>query len=74
LRPQSPRPKEDAVVSIVCCVGYGSVAVSDSKFAVAVKFDAGLGSGEGNENSLDVLSRLAVGDIRLRAISVYWKQ
>lgn len=48
--------------------------MSDSKFAVAVKFDAGLGSGEGNENSLDVLSRLAVRDIRLRAISVYWKQ
>ena len=61
------------MVSIAACVGYGRVAVSESKFAVAVKSEVGLGSSGGSENSLDVLSRLAVGDMRLRAIFVYRK-
>lgn len=62
LSPQSPRPRDDGVVSMAARVGYGRVAVSDSKFADAVRSELGLGSGGGKENSLDVLRRLAVGD------------
>ena len=35
-KPQSPRAREDCVVSMVAWVGYGSVAVSESNSEVAV--------------------------------------
>ena len=61
-RPQSPLPKEESVVSMAACVGYGVVAVLESKFEVAVRSELGLGSGGGKEKSREFLSRLAVGD------------
>lgn len=68
LRPQSPRPRDDSDVSIAARVGYGRVAVSESKFAVPVKSEAGLGRGGGREKSLEFLSRLAVGESLLTDI------
>ena len=70
LRPQSPLPNDESGVSIAACVGYGRVAVSDSKFAVAVRSELGLGSGGGSEKSLEFLRRLAVGDSLLIDIPV----
>lgn len=61
-RPQSPLASDDWVVSIAACVGYGVVAVSESKFAIAENSGAGRGRGGGTEKSLDVLRRFAVGD------------
>ena len=60
--PQSPRPRDESVVSMAAWVGYGRVAESDSKFEDAIRSELGLGRGGGNENSLEVLRRLAVGD------------
>lgn len=70
--PQSPRDREDDVVSIAACVGYGRVAVSDSEIGPAVKFVLGRGSGGGNEKSLEFFRRLAVGERRLVAIPGVW--
>lgn len=50
------------MVSIAACVGYGVVAVSESKFEIAERSGAGRGRGGGMEKSLDVLRRFAVGD------------
>lgn len=68
LRPQSPLPSEDCVVSIAACVGYGVVAVSESRVEIAEKSGLGRGRGGGREKSLDVLNRLAVGDSLCRDI------
>lgn len=68
-KPQSPLEREDWVVSIAACVGYGSVAVSDSEIGPAVKSWLGRGRGGGSEKSLEFLSRLAVGDSLLVAIT-----
>lgn len=67
-KPQSPRDREDDVVSMAARVGYGRVAVSDSEIGPAVKLVLGRGSGGGSENSLEFFRRLAVGESRLVAI------
>lgn len=67
-KPQSPRDRDDDVVSIAACVGYGSVAVSDSEIGPAVRLVLGGGRGGGKENNLECFRRLAVGESRLVAI------
>lgn len=62
LSPQSPRDKDTGVVVMAACVGYGKVAVSESNMAANPRGRDGLGSGGGNEKSLEFLRRLAVGD------------
>jgi len=61
-KPQSPLARDDCVVSIAAYVGYGVVAVSESKFEMAERTGPGRARGGGREKSLDVLKRFAVGD------------
>ena len=62
LRPQSPRTSDDFGVTMAARVGYGWVAVSDSKIGFEL---AGVTGGDracGSANTLDFRSRFAVGD------------
>ena len=70
-RPQSPLPKELSDVSTAACTGYGRVAVSELEVVLALRSAVGFGSCGGKENSLEFLSRFAVGDNRLIDILLY---
>lgn len=62
LSPQSPLDSEDPGVAIAARVGYGRVAVSDSKTARDVGGLGGRDRAGGRENTRDFRSRFAVGD------------
>lgn len=61
-RPQSPRAREDAGVTMEARTGWGRVAVSDSKTALEVGGSCGGFNACGSANRRDFRSRFAVGD------------
>ena len=62
--PQSPRARPEGVVMMACDVGYGSVAVSDTRFDCTwpSRSFVGRARGGGRENSRELRNKLAVGE------------
>lgn len=70
LRPQSPLVNDDPGVTTEARIGYGRVAVSDSKTILEV---GGVGGGDkvgGSAKNRDFRSRFAVGDILADAMAL----